>query len=56
MAKSHRGKGIRALPNHGRGSCPICKRDQVKPLYEQEVDGQKVKICKLCKATLANKK
>jgi hypothetical protein len=56
MSKAHRGKGIRALPNHGRGVCPVCKREQVKPLYEQEIDGQKSKICKMCKATLANKK
>jgi len=55
MSKAHRGKGIRATPNHSRGICPVCKRSEVKVLYEQEVDGQKVKICKTCKATLANK-
>ncbi len=33
-----------------------CKREGVKVLYEQEIDGQKLKICKNCKATLANKK
>jgi hypothetical protein len=56
MSKAHRGKGIREVAAHGRGICPVCKRDSVKVLYEQEVDGQKVKICKTCKATLANKK
>jgi hypothetical protein len=56
MAKAHRGKGIRALPLHGRGTCPVCKREMVKIVYEQEIDGQKSKICKVCKATLANKK
>jgi hypothetical protein len=56
MSKAHRGKGIRELPAHGRGTCPVCKREDVKVLYEQEIDGQKVKICKTCKATLANKK
>lgn len=56
MSKAHRGKGIGDLASGGRGVCPVCKRDGVKLLYEQEVDGQKVKICKTCKATIANKK
>jgi hypothetical protein len=56
MSKAHRGKGLREVAAHGRGLCPVCKRDSVKVLYEQEIDGQKVKICKNCKATLANKK
>lgn len=56
MSKAHRGKGLREILNSGRGTCPVCKREGVKVLYEQEIDGQKVKICKICKATLANKK
>jgi len=56
MSKAHRGKGIRELPNQARGVCPVCKREGVKLVYEQEVDGKKTKICKTCKATLANKK
>ncbi len=56
MSKAHRGKGLKDTPACGRGVCPVCKREQVKVLYEQEIDGQKVKICKTCKATLANKK
>jgi hypothetical protein len=56
MSKAHRGKGIRGLPAHGRGTCPICKKDGVKVLYEHELDGQKVQICKVCKATIANGK
>jgi hypothetical protein len=56
MSKAHRGKGLRETAARGRGVCPVCKRDSVKVLYEQEVEGQKVKICKVCKATLANKK
>ncbi len=56
MSKAHRGKGIKELANHGRGSCPVCKRDNVKVLYEQEIEGKKTKICKNCKATIANKK
>jgi hypothetical protein len=56
MSKAHRGKGLAEVKAHGRGICPVCKRDGVKIVYEQEVDGQKAKICKTCKATLANKK
>jgi hypothetical protein len=56
MSKAHRGKGLRETPARGRGTCPVCKRDGVKVLYEQEIDGAKAKICKTCKATLANKK
>lgn len=55
MSKNHRGTGIRSLAAHGRAVCPICKKDSVKCLYEQEVDGQTVSICKVCKATLKNK-
>jgi hypothetical protein len=56
MSKAHRGKGLRETIARGLGTCPVCKRVGVKVLYEQEIDGQKVKICKNCKATLANKK
>lgn len=55
MSKAHRGTGIRKEPNHGRGTCGICGKEQIKVLYEQEVDGNKVKICKFCKANLKNK-
>jgi ribosomal protein L37AE/L43A len=56
MSKAHRGKGLREAAAHGRATCPVCKREAVKVLYEQEIEGQKVKICKMCKATIANKK
>ena len=56
MSKPHRGKSIRELPYHGRGECPVCKRTNVKILYEQEVEGKKVKICKTCKAALKHGK
>jgi hypothetical protein len=56
MSKAHRGKGLKEVAAHGRGECPVCKREGVKVLYEQEIDGKKLKICKTCKATLANKK
>jgi hypothetical protein len=56
MSKAHRGKGLRETAARGRGLCPVCKREGVKVLYEQEIEGAKVKICKVCKATIANKK
>lgn len=58
MSKAHRGSGIRSEVNHGRGQCPVCKRTEVKVMYEATIDGQKAKICKPCnahlKATAAN--
>ena len=56
MAKPNRGKTIRELPSRGRGQCPVCNREGVKVLYEQEADGKKVKICKVCKAAIKNGK
>lgn len=54
MSKAHRGSGIRTEPNHGRGVCPRCKKENIKIVYEQELDGKTVKICKYCKAALKN--
>jgi ribosomal protein L37AE/L43A len=54
MSKAHRGKGIRELPAHGRGECPVCKRTNVKILYEQ--GDSKVKVCKTCKAAIKHGK
>ena len=48
MSKNHRGSGIRSLPAHGRGTCAICKKENIKVLYEKEIDGQNVNICKYC--------
>ncbi|MDR3160683.1 MAG: hypothetical protein LBU28_03615 [Spirochaetaceae bacterium] len=56
MAKAHRGKGIRELFARGRGACPVCKRTNVKVLYEQDAGGEKVKICKTCKAAIKHGK
>ncbi|AEE17677.1 hypothetical protein [Treponema brennaborense] len=56
MSKSHRGKGILELAAHGRGVCARCKKENIKVLYEQEIDGQKAKICKFCKAAIKNGK
>lgn len=55
MSKNHRGSGIRSLANHGRGTCGICGKTDIKVLYEQEVNGQQTNICKFCKAALKNK-
>ena len=55
MSKNHRGAGIRTLPNSGRGKCPICGKDNIKVLYEKEVDGQKLNICKYCNGAMKNK-
>jgi len=52
MSKAHRGSGIRELFNHGRGTCPVCKRTEVKTLYEATVEGEKVKVCKACNSTI----
>ncbi len=56
MSKAHRGRGIRQTPNQGRGDCPICKRTGIKVLYEQEVSGKKIQICKQCRAALKHNK
>jgi hypothetical protein len=56
MSKAHRGKGLRQTPAFGRATCPVCKRERVKVLYEQLIEGSKTKICKVCKATIANAK
>lgn len=50
MSKQYRGKNLWKLPSHGRGLCPVCKRDRVKVLYELILaDKSKVKVCKRCK-------
>jgi len=56
MSKAHRGKGLRDQVSRGRGLCPVCKRESVKVLYELEADGNKVKVCKICKAAVAHGK
>ena len=54
MSKAHRGTGIRREAHHGRGKCPRCGNENVKVLYEKEIDGNTVKICKKCNAALKN--
>ena len=55
MSKNHRGSGIRSLPAHGRGTCAICGKTNIKTLWEKEVNGQTVNVCKYCNANLKNK-
>jgi transcription elongation factor Elf1 len=54
MSKAHRGTGVRTEPNHGRGKCPRCGNENIKVLYEKEIDGNTIKICKFCNAQLKN--
>lgn len=57
MSKAHRGRPLKdETPNSGRGKCPVTGRTGVKLLYEMEIDGKKVMVSKIAKATLANQK
>jgi len=56
MSKPHRGKSIRELVSRGRGECPVCKRKNVKLLYEQDAGDKKVKVCKICRAAIKHGK
>ncbi|MCL2069941.1 MAG: hypothetical protein FWH19_03015 [Treponema sp.] len=56
MSKPNRGKNLREIYAHGRGECPVCLRNGVKVLYEQEADGKKIKVCKTCKAAIKSGK
>ena len=57
MSKAHRGAGIRyEIENAGRGKCPVCDRTGIKVVYESTVNGEKVKVCKQCRAKLAKEK
>jgi RNA polymerase subunit RPABC4/transcription elongation factor Spt4 len=56
MSKAHRGKGLREVVSRGRGTCPVCKRENIKVLYELEAGETKVKVCKTCKAAVAHGK
>lgn len=56
MSKAHRGKGIREQAHRGRGVCPRCKVENIKVLYEHEVEGIKQLLCKYCNAALKNGK
>ncbi len=49
MAKNNRGNGLNAMPNHGRGTCPICGRTGAKILWEVKDGDTTIKVCKLCR-------
>ena len=53
MSKAHRGTGLYETPLKGRGTCPVCKREAIKVIYEAPVDGETKKVCKQCKAKLS---
>ena len=55
MAKNTRGKGLKNLPNHGRGECPVCHKTGLKLLYEVKVGEKTYKVCKTCKDKAAEK-
>ena len=55
MAKNNRGKGIKKLPNSGRGECPVCNRTGIKLLNEVKVGEKTYKVCKTCKGVAAKK-
>lgn len=56
MAKTHRGKGLVTVVNHGRGTCPLCKRTGVKVVYEITENEKTIKVCKPCKAAASRGK
>jgi hypothetical protein len=56
MAKTHRGKGLKTMVNHGRAVCPLCKRAAVKVVFEVTIKEKTVKVCKTCKAALGHGK
>ena len=56
MSKVHRGKGIKSLPDKGRGKCPLCRTTGVKLLYEDEIDEEKKNVCKICHAKIKHSK
>ena len=56
MGKTHRGKGLSTMVRQGRATCPICKRDAVKVVFEVTIKEKTVKVCKICKAALGHGK
>jgi len=44
------------MNSQARGTCPVCKRSGIKLLYEHEVDGKKINICKECRAAIKHGK
>jgi transcription elongation factor Elf1 len=54
MSKNNRGKGLKNLPNHGRGTCPVCKKTGIKVIFEAKIEENTVKVCKVCGKNIAN--
>lgn len=55
MSKKNRGKGLINLPARGRGTCPVCKAERIKLLYEILLDnGKKLTVCKRCQYKKVN--
>ncbi len=55
MSKKNRGKGLINLPAGGRGTCPVCKAERIKLLYEILLDnGKKLTVCKRCQYKKVN--
>lgn len=57
MGKTHRGVSLKKeVPRSGRGYCKVTKRSGVKLLYDYEFEGKKIKVSKLGRAILENKR
>ncbi len=55
MSKKNRGKGLINLPARGRGTCPVCKAERIKLLYEILLDNdKKLTVCKRCQHKKVN--
>ena len=49
MGKEFRGRALWKLPSRGRGTCPVCKTERIKLLYEINIGSdEKVNVCKRC--------
>jgi hypothetical protein len=44
------------MESQGRGTCPVCKRTGIKLMYEHEVNGKKINVCKQCNAAIKHGK
>jgi hypothetical protein len=49
MGKQYRGSALWNLPSRGRGTCPVCKTERIKLLYELTTGSDvKIMVCKRC--------
>lgn len=57
MGKTHRGVLLKKeVPRSGRGYCEVTRRTGVKLLYDYEFNGKKIKVSKLGRAILENRR